>query len=306
MISDMNSENCESIRSRLLVAYGMLRAQCRPEDFDEAHFLDIIRQLQDYTDAVILSGEEPEGFYELRQGARRAVSTLLRRAPWLSETSKQIASNFRDAQPEFFDERYKFTENYSANYIELWPQLFSDYAGKGGLLFLEVGSFEGMSACWFLRNILTEPSSRLICIDQFLETNEADNSALFDTYVDSEGRAVFERFIYNIRLTGRSNQVTVLRDSSHVSLRTIPRDCLDVAYIDGSHQAADVLQDAILAWGALKPNGLLIFDDYDWQPPLDVNPLHSPKPAIDALLEIFATQIAILHFGTQVVVRKVP
>ena len=34
--------------------------------------------------------------------------------------------------------------------------------------------------------------------------------------------------------------------------------------MDGSHHARDVLQDAVLAWGLLRPGGYMIFDDYEW------------------------------------------
>ena len=35
----------------------------------------------------------------------------------------------------------------------------------------------------------------------------------------------------------------------------------DIIYIDGSHEARDVLEDAVLAYRLLKIGGLLIFDD---------------------------------------------
>ena len=39
---------------------------------------------------------------------------------------------------------------------------------------------------------------------------------------------------------------------------------LKQVYVDGSHHARDVLQDAVLAWGLLRPGGYMIFDDYGW------------------------------------------
>ena len=38
----------------------------------------------------------------------------------------------------------------------------------------------------------------------------------------------------------------------------------DLAYIDGSHMAADVYRDAALTWPLMKSGGVILFDDYEW------------------------------------------
>ena len=38
----------------------------------------------------------------------------------------------------------------------------------------------------------------------------------------------------------------------------------DFIYVDGSHEAPDVLFDAILAHKLVKNNGIIAFDDYLW------------------------------------------
>jgi predicted O-methyltransferase YrrM len=76
----------------------------------------------------------------------------------------------------------------------------------------------------------------------------------------------------------------------------------DFIYIDGSHVAKDVLTDACMAWQILKPQGIMVFDDYLWGVPRDV--LHRPKPAIDAFTTIFAEEAEIISNGYQVAVKK--
>ena len=39
----------------------------------------------------------------------------------------------------------------------------------------------------------------------------------------------------------------------------------DFIYIDGSHQAPDVLLDALLGFKLLRTNGVIAFDDYVWR-----------------------------------------
>ena len=80
------------------------------------------------------------------------------------------------------------------------------------------------------------------------------------------------------------------------------RSYFDMIYIDGSHQAADVLFDAVVSFELLKEMGVLIFDDYLWHEkdmPDGIDVLRSPKIAIDSFLNIYARKIKIIdlfHF----------
>jgi predicted O-methyltransferase YrrM len=70
----------------------------------------------------------------------------------------------------------------------------------------------------------------------------------------------------------------------------------DFISVDASHQAADVLGDAVLAFQLLKPSGVMAFDDYIWSPmrPGTENPLMLPKVAIDAFTTIYSQKLRIL------------
>mgnify|MGYP006284026743 CR=1 FL=1 len=70
----------------------------------------------------------------------------------------------------------------------------------------------------------------------------------------------------------------------------------DLVYIDGSHQAPDVLLDAALGFALTRVGGLLIFDDYLWSESLagGRDPLRCPKLAIDAFTNIHARKLDIL------------
>jgi len=54
----------------------------------------------------------------------------------------------------------------------------------------------------------------------------------------------------------------------------------DFVYIDGSHTAYDVLQDAILVHPLLKSGGIIIFDDFGWKDPNNLHPTNSPELGI--------------------------
>src|SRR6185312_6234037 len=70
----------------------------------------------------------------------------------------------------------------------------------------------------------------------------------------------------------------------------------DFVYIDGSHQAPDVLADAVLAFQLLKLGGVLVFDDYLWaMEPLGRQDFYNmPKPAIDAFVNVFQRKLRLV------------
>ena len=76
----------------------------------------------------------------------------------------------------------------------------------------------------------------------------------------------------------------------------------DIIYIDASHLARDVLDDAMNSWWLLKKNGIMIFDDYEWA--LDKPDVERPQTAIDAFLNVFKDKIEILHKQYQVIIKK--
>ena len=167
---------------------------------------------------------------------------------------------------------------------------------KTRMEFLEVGSFEGRATCWMLQNML-DPAGRITCIDTFKGGEEHDSLDL---------TSLRRRFEDNIQEAKSDNQfVKVIEDISYNGLA----DCIshgrtfDFIYIDGSHQASDVLTDACMAFGMLNKGGIVLFDDYLWDHVEGV--LHRPKIAVDAFVNIFAEQCRVVAVGYQQGVMKV-
>jgi len=74
------------------------------------------------------------------------------------------------------------------------------------------------------------------------------------------------------------------------------KNFFDLIYVDGSHQASDVLADAVLSFHLLKNNGVIIFDDYLWYENFSygIDPIRSPKIAIDAFTNIYCRKLRIM------------
>ncbi|MFA5799798.1 MAG: class I SAM-dependent methyltransferase [Candidatus Peribacteraceae bacterium] len=190
-------------------------------------------------------------------------------------------------------------------HIPSWEEHLHHLRGLPGLHFLEIGSFEGRSAVWLLQNILTHPASRLTCIDLFERREEAFNIEEHMNLNLPRNLPVEKHFDCNIRAIGAEKRVRKLKGISQEILRTLPPDAFDLVYIDGSHEAKNVLTDAVLAFDLLKNNGIMILDDYRWEC-FPEDPARNPPIAIDAFLSAFRGWYDLLHKDYQMMIRKRP
>lgn len=183
--------------------------------------------------------------------------------------------------------QYEFSSDWVSENIRHWEQALAPMKDKPGVKALEIGSFEGRSALWFLTNVLSHPTSSIACVD------------IFDNPV------VEERFDKNIAISGLSTKVTKVKARSDDALKQFTSGSYDFIYVDGSHVAKDVLVDAVFAWELLKPGGVVIFDDYEWAgfgP--RVGRHKTPKLAINAFLNVYSPYAEVLHKGSQLILRK--
>ena len=194
---------------------------------------------------------------------------------------------------------YKFTTDWFIENLPIWERYLIHLANQPEINVLEIGSWEGMSACWLLDNILTHESSRITCIDTF----EGSVEHKFE-YDDSYIKSVEERFDFNISQTHASEKVIKIIGNSQDVMRSLPFNNYDILYIDGSHLASDVLTDAVLGWGLVKVGGFIVFDDYDFQFYDSLNAGQDTKIGIDAFLKGFHKKVNIIYQAHQVIVEK--
>ena len=186
---------------------------------------------------------------------------------------------------------YIFTSDWFSGNIPIWSLVLENLKHKPDLRFLEVGSYQGRSTVWLLENVLTHPSSKIICIDTF--EGSIENTA-------DEKKDLLDIFRHNV--SGFGEKVDTMIGYSQTLLRVLHVETFDFIYIDGDHHAASVLEDAVLAFPLLKPGGVLIFDDYEWT--TMEHEIQRPKIAIDAFVNIYQNKLNIVHRGYQVVVQK--
>ena len=184
-----------------------------------------------------------------------------------------------------------FTQDWFSRSIPGWQFILSKmHQQSPDLRILEVGVFEGRSTCWLLENFCKTPASTILAIDSFQGGIEHKNMEL---------GGLKKQFEHNIACIDSRAKVEV---RSGFSLDQLCRlvaantDPFDFISIDASHQAADVLGDAVVAFQLLKRGGVMAFDDYLWSPmrPGTENPLLVPKVAIDAFTTIYSQKMRIL------------
>jgi hypothetical protein len=166
---------------------------------------------------------------------------------------------------------------------------------------LEIGSYEGASTVYLIESLSRGGPLELHCVDTWeggVEHHAGGNAEADMTSVEG-------RFGHNVDLAMGSapNPValTLHKSFSDIALAKLLADgkagYFDFIYIDGSHQAPDVLCDAVLGFKLLKVGGLMAFDDYLWaeELPGGRDPLRCPKPAIDAFINLNFRKLNILH-----------
>jgi hypothetical protein len=186
-----------------------------------------------------------------------------------------------------------FTADWFSHNIPNWNRWLGEWKGREGVRFFEVGAFEGRASVWLLQNVLTHPTSGVVCCDVW-------SGKIQGKYAET-GEQVEVRFDENLRpFAGRFEKI---KAPSHQAMAALLRDGrrFDGIYIDGDHYGPEVLRDAVLAYSLLKPGGILIFDDYQWRMPI-VRVF--PAEAIDAFLQVFRHEVTVLAKGSQVAVRR--
>jgi predicted O-methyltransferase YrrM len=137
----------------------------------------------------------------------------------------------------------------------------------------------------------------MVCIDPFKGSME---------HTDMDLTELYERFVFNVATAKKPNQqLEVIKRTSYAGLAKLIEIgyVFDFIYIDGDHTAGAVLTDACMAWPLLKSGGIMLFDDYHWNPE-GYNVYQKPKIGVDAFSHVFKDQFEVLHDGYQIAVQK--
>ena len=129
--------------------------------------------------------------------------------------------------------------------------------GDAPIKYLEVGTYYGANLISVEKIYATHPDSELHCIDPWEDYSD------YDEY-KGEMPSIYSTFGENIKAAGIEKKVSVHRGYSHKELVKFSDEYFDMIYIDGNHKPEYVLEDCVLAFRKLKPNGYMVIDDFGW------------------------------------------
>lgn len=203
---------------------------------------------------------------------------------------------------------YKFTNTWFANNKAGWDNLFRWYTEEQKneiKSVLEIGCYEGQASVYMAENWLKDGTHYHI-VDTF-GGSEVEDGMKFTMDKLEEEDFIYEAFKHNTSFFPNIGW-KVERETSQHMLPLLEREGYkyDFIYVDASHQADDTFVDAYWAHKMLKPNGIIIFDDFGWKDPNRQGELNSPEFGIRAFLTLYQDDYAIIASGYQIALLKKP
>jgi predicted O-methyltransferase YrrM len=208
--------------------------------------------------------------------------------PLTAELAAEIDRWYRDKD---------FAFDWTSAHFPGWTAVFAPFRDRP-LRILEVGSYEGRSAVFFLNYF---SRSTLVCIDLWTCALEPDIVKQLPQAA-TEAAHVEGRFDRN--LAPFSSRLTKIAGNSGDVLPQlgVKSERFDLIYVDGDHKAAPTYRDCTLAWPLLKSSGILVMDDYEFD--LGLPEENRPKRGIDAYLRSICGQYEELHRAYQIIIRR--
>ena len=159
---------------------------------------------------------------------------------------------FHKTKKKYFKEKHKTylgSKKTSTDYFSLNAYYWNSILNKNfkEFSYLEIGSWEGNSALYVLKNFKTK---NVVCVDVW---------DLFDNKYKNEHLERFENFKKNLQEF--KNRYLFFKSTSDDFFKNNNAK-FDVIYIDGWHEAPQVYKDICNSWSCLNKNGIIICDDY--------------------------------------------
>ncbi len=199
--------------------------------------------------------------------------------------------NYKEEKDKFriSSKSLKFSKDWFTNNIPIWISIFKRNIKKKNIKILEIGSFEGMSAVFFLEYF---NSSKIDCVETFQGSDE---------HSETDFNLIKKNFNYNLYKFKERFDVHEISSDNFFNEKKID-EIYDIIYIDGSHESDQVTKDAQNSFKYLKSKGIIIFDDFlrKYYNEIQKNPFF----AIVKFIKNNNKNIKILYVGYQLILQK--
>ena len=130
---------------------------------------------------------------------------------------------------------------------------------------MEIGSFCGESTI-MMGNFLLKKNIpfKITCVDIWNSFEAKSDSNFYSSKIQQnlKNGKVFKLFKHNIKNSGFSKNVKIIKENSNYALKNIKKK-FDLIFIDGSHSYSYVFNDIMNSKKKLNNNGYLVGDDYE-------------------------------------------
>ena len=219
-----------------------------------------------------------------------------------SYIKNSLTFNFEKQERKTFIVNYKnflntksFTYDYFSKNTYDWIKILHEFKNKE-FKYLEIGSFEGNSTLFVLKNF---KNCFVTCVDSWAQLNINDGSR--EGYEHLPISRVENNFDNN--LNDYQNRYEKFKMKSDLFFKQNNYK-FDVIFVDGSHFANEVFNDFRESWSILNKDGILILDDYFWAryKKLEENPAF----AINKFLKKIPNEYKIIRLSKyQLFLRKI-
>lgn len=206
--------------------------------------------------------------------------------------SKREYSIERKKYEEIKKRNLNYNNDWFSNNITTWVKIFNkEKIEHYNLNILEIGSYEGLSAVFFLNYF---KNCKLTCVETF-EGSDEHSKINF--------KKVEENFSHN--LEPYKDRFYLAKGTSNLFFENknkINSELFDIIYIDGSHHYDDVLSDAQNSYNHIKQGGIIIFDDFlkRYYKKKD----HDPITAILKFIKKNKNDIDVMNVNYQIIIKK--
>lgn len=190
-----------------------------------------------------------------------------------------------------------YTQDWFTHNIPYWDVIVEKYVPAK---ILEIGSFEGRSACYLIEELAIAHPIEIYCVDTW---QGGEEHATLDMKMHEMN--FNHNIVDSIQLVRNQAKVYKRKGLSIVELSRLivegMSESFDVVYVDGSHQASHVFADAALSFNLLRVGGVLIFDDYKYlkgKEQFDKERFSHPRIAIDSFIACHANKLRHIRFET--------
>lgn len=175
----------------------------------------------------------------------------------------------------------ELTTDWTTGNLTRWRRMLAPWRNEP-LRILEVGSWEGRSALFFLRFF---PNATIVCVDNFAQ------------HPDTEGRLDRNLAPYGNRVEKRKGESFEVLDQLIAE-----KQHFDLVYIDADHFYEPVMKNSVRSWALTEPGSVIIWDDYGWGRWLEEKV--RAKAAIDDFLRERDGAWRLLGKGYQVAIER--